>query len=195
MPRTGWPRSWLQAGRTRRCSTCPAGGFQPAGLVALRLFSCLSQGCWPFTAELTRLVRCSSTSTTLPRSWSVPLGLHTTLRQARNTASAPHPPAVPMVAAPKNTTSCLARQWRFKDNCAISLSNCSHAHKAHTGWLTWWHQVRHGTSVLHGEHRVPHGVHRCVHCCTTGLTLHRSLAAQQQQPLPTDARQTVRIDT
>ncbi|GFH20017.1 hypothetical protein HaLaN_17066 [Haematococcus lacustris] len=31
-PRTGWPRSWLQAGRTRRGSTCPAGGFQPAGL-------------------------------------------------------------------------------------------------------------------------------------------------------------------
>ncbi|GFH25901.1 hypothetical protein HaLaN_23944, partial [Haematococcus lacustris] len=28
---------WLQAGRTRRCSTCPAGGFQPAGLVALRV--------------------------------------------------------------------------------------------------------------------------------------------------------------
>ncbi|KAJ9532988.1 hypothetical protein QJQ45_018070, partial [Haematococcus lacustris] len=44
----------LAAGRTRRGSTCPAGGFQPAGLVALSLFSCLSQGCWPFTAELTR---------------------------------------------------------------------------------------------------------------------------------------------
>ncbi|KAJ9515113.1 hypothetical protein QJQ45_028913, partial [Haematococcus lacustris] len=92
MPRTGWSRCWLQAGRTRRCSTCPAGGFQPAGLVALRLFSCLSQGCWPFTAELTRVVRCSSTSTTLPRRWSVPLGLHTTLQQARSTASAPQPP-------------------------------------------------------------------------------------------------------
>ncbi|KAJ9512894.1 hypothetical protein QJQ45_029126 [Haematococcus lacustris] len=61
MPRTGWSRCWLQAGRTRRWCTCPAGGFQPAGLVALRLFSCLSQGCWPFTAELTRLVRMSLT--------------------------------------------------------------------------------------------------------------------------------------
>ncbi|KAL6750711.1 hypothetical protein V8C86DRAFT_2800359, partial [Haematococcus lacustris] len=122
-PRTGWPRSWLQAGRTRRCFTCPAGGFQPAGLVALSVFSSTSQGCWPFTAELTRLVRCSSTSTTLPRSWSGPLGLHTTLRQARNTASAPHPPPVPMVAAPKNTTSCLAHPWRFMDNSAMSSSN------------------------------------------------------------------------
>ncbi|GFH09083.1 hypothetical protein HaLaN_04162 [Haematococcus lacustris] len=32
MPRTGWSRCWLQAGRSRRGSTCPAGGFQPAGL-------------------------------------------------------------------------------------------------------------------------------------------------------------------
>ncbi|KAJ9512112.1 hypothetical protein QJQ45_012729 [Haematococcus lacustris] len=32
-----------------------------AGLVALSLFSSSSQGCWPFTAELTRVVRCSST--------------------------------------------------------------------------------------------------------------------------------------
>ncbi|KAJ9529670.1 hypothetical protein QJQ45_014402 [Haematococcus lacustris] len=53
------------------------------------LFSCLSQGCWPFTAELTRLVRCSSTSTTLSQRRSVPLGLHITLQQARSTASAP----------------------------------------------------------------------------------------------------------
>ncbi|KAJ9516644.1 hypothetical protein QJQ45_015186, partial [Haematococcus lacustris] len=97
MPRTGRSRCWLQAGRSRRGSTCPAGGFQPAGLVALSVFSSSSQGCLPFTAELTRLVRCSSTSTTLPRSWSVPLGLHTTLRQARSTASAPQPPPVPMV--------------------------------------------------------------------------------------------------
>ncbi|GFH22640.1 hypothetical protein HaLaN_20135 [Haematococcus lacustris] len=52
MPRTGWSRCWLQAGRTKRWCTCPAGGFQPAGLGALRLFSCLSQGCWQFTAEL-----------------------------------------------------------------------------------------------------------------------------------------------
>ncbi|KAJ9511761.1 hypothetical protein QJQ45_022634, partial [Haematococcus lacustris] len=131
-PRTGWPRSWLQAGRTRRGSTCPAGGFQPAGLVALSLSSSSSQGCWPFTAELTRLVRCSSARTTLPRRWPAPLGLHTTLRQARNTASAPQPPAVPMLAAPKNTTSCLACPCRFMDNSAMSSSNCSHAHKAHT---------------------------------------------------------------
>ncbi|KAJ9532985.1 hypothetical protein QJQ45_018084 [Haematococcus lacustris] len=95
------------AGRSKRCSTCPVEGFQSAGLVALRLLSLLSQGCWPFTDELTRVVRYSSTSTTLPRRWSVPLGLHTTLQQARSTASAPQPPLVPMVAAPKNTTNCL----------------------------------------------------------------------------------------
>ncbi|KAJ9529778.1 hypothetical protein QJQ45_014541 [Haematococcus lacustris] len=45
-PLTGRSRCWLQAGRTRRRCTCPAGGFQSAGLVALRLFSCLSLGCW-----------------------------------------------------------------------------------------------------------------------------------------------------
>ncbi|KAJ9529772.1 hypothetical protein QJQ45_014550, partial [Haematococcus lacustris] len=132
-PLTGWSRCWLQAGRTRRWCTCPAGGFQSAGLVALRLFSCLSQGCWPFTAELTRVVRCSYTSTILPHRWSVPLGLHTTLQQARSTASAPHPP--PMPAAPKNITSCLAPPWRFMDNSAMSSSSCSHAHKAHTCFL------------------------------------------------------------
>ncbi|GFH23121.1 hypothetical protein HaLaN_20683 [Haematococcus lacustris] len=37
-PLTGWSRCWLQAGRTRRWCTCPAGGFQSAGLVALHLF-------------------------------------------------------------------------------------------------------------------------------------------------------------
>ncbi|KAJ9533268.1 hypothetical protein QJQ45_018395, partial [Haematococcus lacustris] len=125
------------AGRTRRCSTCPAGGFQSTGLVALRLTRCLSQGCWPFTAELTRLVRCSTTSTTLPRHWSVPLGLHTTLQQARNTASAPHPPLLPMPAAPKNTTSCLARPCRLMDTAAMSSSSCSHAHKAHMWYLKY----------------------------------------------------------
>ncbi|KAJ9518683.1 hypothetical protein QJQ45_018731, partial [Haematococcus lacustris] len=133
MPRTGWSRCWLQAGRTMRWCTCPAGGFESAGLVALRLLSRLSQGCWPFTAELTRLVRCSSTSTTLPLSWSVPLGLHTTLQQARSTAPAPQPPLVPMPASPKYTTSCLARPWRSMDTSAMSSSNCSHAHKANRG--------------------------------------------------------------
>ncbi|GFH08877.1 hypothetical protein HaLaN_03916 [Haematococcus lacustris] len=139
-PRTGWSRCWLHAGRTRRCSTCPAGGSQPAVLVALSVFSSTSQGCLPFTAELTQVVRCSSTSTTLPRRWPAPLGLHTTLQQARNTASAPHPPPVPMLAAPKNTTSCLACPWHSMDTSAVSSSNCSHAHKAHTWWLIWWHQ-------------------------------------------------------
>ncbi|GFH07914.1 hypothetical protein HaLaN_02791 [Haematococcus lacustris] len=131
-PRTGWLRCWLQAGRSKRCSTCPAGGFQPAGIVALSVFSSSSHGCLPFTAELTRVVRCSSTSTTLPRRWPAPLGLHTTLQQARSTASAPHPPAVPMPAAPKNTTSCLTCPWRSMDTSAMSSSNCSHSHKAHT---------------------------------------------------------------
>ncbi|GFH11490.1 hypothetical protein HaLaN_06994 [Haematococcus lacustris] len=130
-PRTGWSRCWLQAGCSRRCSTCPGGGFQLAGLVALSVFSSSSQGCWPFTAELTRLVRCISTSITLSRSCSVPLGLHTTLQQARNTASAPHAPRVPMPAAPKNTTSCLACPWHSMDTSAMPSSNCSHAHKAH----------------------------------------------------------------
>ncbi|GFH09113.1 hypothetical protein HaLaN_04200 [Haematococcus lacustris] len=32
-PRTGWSRCWLHAGRSRRRSTCPVGGFQPARLV------------------------------------------------------------------------------------------------------------------------------------------------------------------
>ncbi|KAJ9520292.1 hypothetical protein QJQ45_030243 [Haematococcus lacustris] len=131
-PRTGWSRCWLQAGRSKRCSTCPAEGFQPARLVGCSWSSSSSHGCWPFTAELTRVVRCSSTGTTLPRSWSVPLGLHTTLQQARSTAAAPHPPPVPMLAAPKNTTSCLARPWRSMDTSAMSSFNCSHAHKAHT---------------------------------------------------------------
>ncbi|KAJ9510400.1 hypothetical protein QJQ45_015866 [Haematococcus lacustris] len=49
-------------------------------------------GCRPFTAELDLLVRRSSTSTTLPHRWPTPLDLHTTLQQARNTASAPQPP-------------------------------------------------------------------------------------------------------
>ncbi|GFH10102.1 hypothetical protein HaLaN_05353 [Haematococcus lacustris] len=43
-----------------------ARGFQPAGLVALRLLNLFSQGCWPVPAELTRLVRSSFISTTLP---------------------------------------------------------------------------------------------------------------------------------
>ncbi|GFH13764.1 hypothetical protein HaLaN_09709 [Haematococcus lacustris] len=34
-----------------------------------RSSSCLLQGCWPFTVELTQVERCSSTSTTLPRRW------------------------------------------------------------------------------------------------------------------------------
>ncbi|KAJ9523122.1 hypothetical protein QJQ45_023887 [Haematococcus lacustris] len=104
---------------------------QPAGLVVYGSWSSSSShGCLPFTAELTRLVLCSSTSTTLPHSRSVPLGLHTTLQQAHNTASAPQPPPVPMLAAPKNTTSCLACPRRSMDTSAMS-SNCSHAHKAH----------------------------------------------------------------
>ncbi|KAJ9510978.1 hypothetical protein QJQ45_027796 [Haematococcus lacustris] len=49
-------------------------------------------GCRPFTAELDLVVRRSSTSTTLPHRWPTPLDLHTTLQQARNTASAPQPP-------------------------------------------------------------------------------------------------------
>ncbi|KAJ9510491.1 hypothetical protein QJQ45_015954 [Haematococcus lacustris] len=132
-PLTGWSRRWLQAGRSRRCCTCPAGGFQSAGLVALRLFSCRSHGCWSFTAKLTRLVRCSSTSTTMPRRWSMPLGLHTTLQQARSTASALQPPLVPMPAAPKNTTSCLRRRRRCHPSavtsstpCVLLACSCSH---------------------------------------------------------------------
>ncbi|GFH18081.1 hypothetical protein HaLaN_14824, partial [Haematococcus lacustris] len=67
MPCTGRARCWLQAGRSRRYSTCPAGGFQVAGLVALSLFSCSSQGCWPFTAELTRVVlACAVSNSTAP---------------------------------------------------------------------------------------------------------------------------------
>ncbi|KAJ9523773.1 hypothetical protein QJQ45_019962, partial [Haematococcus lacustris] len=89
---------------------CPVGGFQPARLVGSSWFSCSSQGCWPFTAELTRVVRCSSTSTTLPSSWSAPLGLHTTLQQARNTASAPHPTQTVLGLA-KHTGSSVY-QWR-----------------------------------------------------------------------------------
>ncbi|KAJ9518846.1 hypothetical protein QJQ45_026109 [Haematococcus lacustris] len=131
-PCTGWSRCWLQDGRSRRRSTCPAGGFQPAGLVGCSRSSSSSHGYWPCTAELTQVVRCSSISTTLPRSWSVPLGLHTTLQQARSTASAPHPPPVPMLVAPKKTTSCLARPWRSMDTSTMSFSNYSHAHKAHT---------------------------------------------------------------
>ncbi|KAJ9531789.1 hypothetical protein QJQ45_021938 [Haematococcus lacustris] len=86
--------------------------------------------CWLFTAELTRLVRNSSTGTTLPYRWAVPLGLHTTLQQARSTASAPQPPLVPMPAAPRKTTSCSTRSWRSMDTSATS-SSCSHAHEAH----------------------------------------------------------------
>ncbi|KAL6759439.1 hypothetical protein V8C86DRAFT_2575184, partial [Haematococcus lacustris] len=122
-PRTGWSRCWLQAGRSSRFSTCPAGGFQPARLEGCSRSSSSSHGYWPLTAELTWVVRCHSTSTTLPRSWSVPLGLHTTFQQARNTASAPQPPLVP-IAAPKNTTSCLEGPWRSMDTSAISSSNC-----------------------------------------------------------------------
>ncbi|KAJ9520157.1 hypothetical protein QJQ45_030077 [Haematococcus lacustris] len=109
----------------------PCWGFQSVGLVALRLFSWLSQGCWPYTGELTRLMQCSSTRTTLPRRWSVPLGLHTTFQQACSAASAPQPPRVPMPAAPKSTTSCLARLWRFMDTSAISSTSCIYAHKAY----------------------------------------------------------------
>ncbi|GFH21080.1 hypothetical protein HaLaN_18315 [Haematococcus lacustris] len=169
MLRTGWSRCWLQAERSRRRSTCPAGGCQSAGLVGCSWSSSSSHGCWPLSAELARVVRCSSTGTTLPRSWSVPLGLHTTLQQARNTTSAPHPPLVPMLAAPKNTTSCLARPWRSMDTSAMSSSNCSHAHKAHTWWLTWWHRRPVLGSVqpqplpcplgvqVHLPHRIPGG--------------------------------------
>ncbi|KAJ9510625.1 hypothetical protein QJQ45_027494 [Haematococcus lacustris] len=114
-PWTGWSRCWLQAGRSRRGSTCPAGGFQSAGLVALRLLSQLSQGCLPFTAELTRLVLCSSTSTTLPRRWSVPLGLHTTLQQARSTASAPHPPRKVKDDAWRHRYLCCCIHWLLQD--------------------------------------------------------------------------------
>ncbi|KAL6752833.1 hypothetical protein V8C86DRAFT_2743931, partial [Haematococcus lacustris] len=128
------------AGRSKRGSPCPAGGFQPAHMVGCSWFSSPSHDCLPFTAELTRVVRCSSTSTTLPRSLFEPLGLHSTLQQARSTASAPQPPLVPMPAVPKNTTSCLARPWRSMDSSATSSSTCGHAHKAHTWWLTWWHQ-------------------------------------------------------
>ncbi|GFH29152.1 hypothetical protein HaLaN_27765, partial [Haematococcus lacustris] len=91
----------------------------PARLVGCSWSSSSSQGCLPFTAELTRVVRCLSTSTTLPGSWSMPLGLHSTFQQARNTASAPQPPLVPMLAAPKNSTSCLARPWRSMDSSAM----------------------------------------------------------------------------
>ncbi|KAJ9526938.1 hypothetical protein QJQ45_025350, partial [Haematococcus lacustris] len=67
-------------------------------LVGLLLSSSSSQGWGLFKIELTLLVRNSSTVTTLPGTLSVGLpllGLSTTLRQACNTALAPHPPQKP----------------------------------------------------------------------------------------------------
>ncbi|GFH23832.1 CULLIN_2 domain-containing protein [Haematococcus lacustris] len=98
----------------------PRGTCQHRGRVVLvdehrtsRVSSAVN-GQQPCEAELDKL------SATRPAGWKPPEGQVEPRLQARNTASAPQPPAVPMTAAPKNTTSSLAHPWRFMDNSAIS---------------------------------------------------------------------------